>query len=215
MRVVVIDDDRFVCTSLKIILEAEEDIQVEATGTEGEEAVQLCRKLRPDIMLMDIQMPEMSGLEAGRQILQEFPDMKILFLTTFSDKEYIVEALSMGAKGYLIKQNTETVAPALRAVMSGQNVFGDEIVTKLPGLMSRKEDGDGNVPYTLKPRELEIISLVAEGLSNREISGRLYLSEGTVRNYLSTILEKLELRDRTQLAVFYYKKLKNSMSVNQ
>ena len=139
MRVVVIDDDRFVCTSLKIILEAEEDIQVEATGTEGEEAVQLCRKLRPDIMLMDIQMPEMSGLEAGRQILQEFPDMKILFLTTFSDKEYIVEALSMGAKGYLIKQNTETVAPALRAVMSGQNVFGDEIVTKLPGLMSRKE----------------------------------------------------------------------------
>ena len=134
MRVVVIDDDRFVCTSLKIILEAEGDIQVEATGTEGEEAVQLCRKLRPDIMLMDIQMPEMSGLEAGRQILQEFPDMKILFLTTFSDKEYIVEALSMGAKGYLIKQNTETVAPALRAVMSGQNVFGDEIVTKLPGL---------------------------------------------------------------------------------
>ena len=163
MRVVVIDDDRFVCTSLKIILEAEEDIQVEATGTEGEEAVQLCRKLRPDIMLMDIQMPEMSGLEAGRQILQEFPD----------------------------------------------------IVTKLPGLMSHKEDGGGNVPYTLKPRELEIISLVAEGLSNREISGRLYLSEGTVRNYLSTILEKLELRDRTQLAVFYYKKLKNGMSVNQ
>ena len=94
-------------------------------------------------------------------------------------------------------------------------MFGDEIVTKLPGLMSRKEDGDGNVPYTLKPRELEIISLVAEGLSNREISGRLYLSEGTVRNYLSTILEKLELRDRTQLAVFYYKKLKNGMSVNQ
>ena len=158
---------------------------------------------------------EGSGVEAGRQILQEFPDMKILFLTTFSDKEYIVEALSMGAKGYLIKQNTETVAPALRAVMSGQNVFGDEIVTKLPGLMSRKEDGGGNVPYTLKPRELEIISLVAEGLSNREISGRLYLSEGTVRNYLSTILEKLELRDRTQLAVFYYKKLKNGMSVNQ
>ena len=205
MRVVVIDDDRFVCTSLKIILEAEGDIQVEATGTEGEEAVQLCRKLRPDIMLMYLQMPEMSGLEAGRQILREFPDMKILFLTTFSDKEYIVEALSMGAKGYLIKQNTETVALALRAVMSGQNVFGDEIVTKLPGLMSHKEDGGGNVPYTLKPRELEIISLVAEGLSNREISGRLYLSEGTVRNYLSTILEKLELRDRTQLAVFYYK----------
>ena len=94
-------------------------------------------------------------------------------------------------------------------------MFGDEIVTKLPGLMSHNEDGGRNVPYTLKPRELEIISLVAEGLSNREISGRLYLSEGTVRNYLSTILEKLELRDRTQLAVFYYKKLKNGMSVNQ
>lgn len=215
MRVVIIDDDRFVCMSLKIILEAEEDIQVEATGTEGEEAVLLCRKLRPDLMLMDIQMPKMSGLEAGRQILQEFPDMKILFLTTFSDQEYIVEALAMGAKGYLIKQNTEAVAPALRAVMSGQNVFGDEIVTKLPGLMNRRDEEEDGVPFDLKPRELEIISLVAEGLSNREIAGRLYLSEGTVRNYLSIILEKLELRDRTQLAVFYYKKLKNGVAVKQ
>ncbi|HIS26263.1 MAG TPA: response regulator transcription factor [Candidatus Pullilachnospira intestinigallinarum] len=215
MRVVIIDDDRFVCMSLKIILEAEEDIQVEATGTEGEEAVQLCRKLRPDLMLMDIQMPKMSGLIAGRQILQEFPDMKILFLTTFSDQEYIVEALAMGAKGYLIKQNTEAVAPALRAVMSGQNVFGDEIVTKLPGLMNRRDEEEDGVPFDLKPRELEIISLVAEGLSNREIAGRLYLSEGTVRNYLSIILEKLELRDRTQLAVFYYKKLKNGVAVKQ
>ena len=215
MRVVIIDDDRFVCMSLKIILEAEEDIQVEATGTEGEEAVQLCRKLRPDLMLMDIQMRKMSGLIAGRQILQEFPDMKILFLTTFSDQEYIVEALAMGAKGYLIKQNTEAVAPALRAVMSGQNVFGDEIVTKLPGLMNRRDEEEDGVPFDLKPRELEIISLVAEGLSNREIAGRLYLSEGTVRNYLSIILEKLELRDRTQLAVFYYKKLKNGVAVKQ
>lgn len=206
MRVIVIDDDRFVCMSLKTILEADGEIRVAATGTSGQEAVRLCRELMPDILLMDIQMPQMSGLEAGRQILQQFPEMKILYLTTFSDDEYIVEALRMGAKGYLIKQNTEAVVPALRAVMSGQNVFGDEIVTRLPGLLNRKRESGGR-EYDLKPRELEVISLVAEGLSNREIAGKLFLSEGTVRNYLSTVLEKLNLRDRTQLAIFYYKKL--------
>ena len=126
-----------------------------------------------------------------------------MYLTTFADNEYIVKALRIGAKGYLLKQNFESIIPAIKAVSSGQNVFGDEIVSKLPNMSwSSKPSLSG---YNLTDRELDIISNVAEGLSNKEIANLLFLSEGTVRNYISTILEKLNLRDRTQLAIFYYK----------
>lgn len=202
MRIIIIDDDKFVCLSLKTILQAEKDIEVVAVGTSGEEAISLYDKERPDIMLMDIQMAGMSGLEAGEQILSKHPEAKILYLTTFSDNEYIIKALRIGAKGYIIKQNVETIPPALKAVMSGQSVFGSEIVTKLPELMSGSKEFDW-ADYDINDREKNVIELVAKGLNNKEISEQLYLSEGTVRNYISTILEKLELRDRTQLAVFY------------
>lgn len=204
MQVVIIDDDRFVCMSLKTILQASPDIQVCGTGTDGLEAVKLYRSLKPDILLMDIQMGEFSGLDAGEMILEEFPDARILFLTTFSDNEYIVRALRLGAKGYLIKQNIENIIPSLKAVMSGQSVFGSEIVTKLPRLMMDSSKPDLG-KFGLLERELEVIRLVAKGMNNKEIAQVLCLSEGTVRNYLSMILEKLNLRDRTQLAVFYYK----------
>lgn len=202
MRIVIIDDDKFVCLSLKTILQAEKDIEVVAVGTSGEEAISLYDKERPDIMLMDIQMAGMSGLEAGEQILSKHPRAKLLYLTTFSDNEYIIKALRIGAKGYIIKQNVETIPPALKAVMSGQSVFGSEIVTKLPELMSSSKEFDW-ADYDINEREKNVIQLVAKGLNNKEISEQLFLSEGTVRNYISTILEKLELRDRTQLAVFY------------
>ena len=126
-----------------------------------------------------------------------------MFLTTFSDDEYIIKALKLGAKGYLIKQNFESILPALHAVESGQSVFGSEIVTKLPELMQSGDKFDF-AARGVSPRELDIISLVAKGLSNKEIAEALFLSEGTVRNYLSAVLDKLELRDRTQLAVFYF-----------
>ncbi len=202
MRIVIIDDDKFVCLSLKTILQAEKDIEVVAVGTSGEEAISLYEMEHPDIMLMDIQMAGMSGLDAGEQILGKHPDARILYLTTFSDNEYIIKALRIGAKGYIIKQNVETIPPALKAVMSGQSVFGSEIVTKLPQLMSGSKEFDW-ADYDINEREKNVIELVAKGLNNKEISEQLYLSEGTVRNYISTILEKLELRDRTQLAVFY------------
>lgn len=203
MKIIIIDDDKFVCTSLKTILHADPEIEVVATGTSGEEAIALCKASVPDILLMDIQMGGISGLDAGETILKAHPGAKILYLTTFSDNEYIIKALRIGAKGYLIKQNIETIAPALKAVMSGQSVFGSEIVTKLPSLMDGKKVFDWRNLH-INEREQEVIELVAKGLSNREIADTLYLSEGTVRNYLSTILDKLELRDRTQLAVFYY-----------
>jgi len=150
---------------------------------------------------MDIRMKELSGLDASAEILKEFPDAKILLLTTFSDDEYIVRALKLGAKGYLLKQDYESLIPALHAVHSGQTVFGNEIISKIPELLQtgpafHLED------YDISERELEIIRLIADGLSNKEIASRLFLSEGTVRNYLSSILDKLDLRDRTQVAVF-------------
>ena len=207
MRIVIIDDDSFICTSLKTILQADPEIDVAATGTSGEEAVRLYESMQPDIMLMDIRMDGMSGLEAGERILQKRPDAKILFLTTFSDNEYIIKALSIGAKGYIIKQNAESIAPALKAVLSGQNVFGSEIAAKLPAFISSQSRPD-LAAFGIGEREMDIIEQVAKGLNNKEIAYALFLSEGTVRNYLSVILEKLGLRDRTQLAVFYHQNRK-------
>ncbi len=204
MRVVVIDDDKLVCISLKTILEADEDITVVGIGYDGNEAIELYNKHKPDIMLMDIRMSNMSGLEAGEVILEGDKEAKILFLTTFSDDEYIIKALNMGAKGYIIKQNFESIVPSLKAVYAGHSVFGKDIVTKIPTLINSSNKVDFS-EFGITERELDIIILVAEGLSNKEIASRLYLSEGTVRNSLTNILEKLMLRDRTQLAVFYYK----------
>ncbi len=204
MRVVVVDDDKLVCVALKTILEAEKDISVVGTGHNGKEAIELYNNLKPDILLIDIRMETMTGLEAAESILTKDKQGKILFLTTFSDNEYIVKALRIGAKGYIIKQNFESIVPSLRAVLMGQSVFGDDIISKIPSLISTNNKTDFSASG-ITEKELDIITLVAEGLSNKEIATRLYLSEGTVRNNISIILEKLSLRDRTQLAVFYYK----------
>ena len=202
MRVVIADDDGFICASLKTILQADPEIEVAASGSDGAEAIRLYESIRPDILLMDIRMDGLGGLEAGECVLRAHPDAKVVFLTTFSDDEYIVKALRMGAKGYLIKQNAEAIAPALKSVMSGQSVFGGEIVAKMPLFIG---GGKPDLPaFGVGGREIEIIEHVAKGLNNKEIADALFLSEGTVRNYISGILEKLRLRDRTQLAVFYY-----------
>ena len=204
MKIVIVDDDQLVASSLEIILGAEPEIEIAATGYSGQEAIELYQKHQPDILLMDIRMEGMTGLEAAEKILEREPEALILFLTTFSDDEYIVKALKMGAQGYLLKQDFASIAPALKAVKSGQSVFGGQIVSKLPNLLSKKRAPDYE-SLGLSEREWEVTALVAEGLSNREIAEKLYLSEGTVRNYISTVLEKLQLRDRTQLAVFYLK----------
>lgn len=204
MRVVIVDDDKLVAISLQTILGSDAAVEVVATGNSGEEAIRLYREYKPDILLMDIRMSGMTGLEAGEQLLAEFTQASILYLTTFMDDEYIVEALRIGAKGYILKQDFEGIIPALKAVYGGQNVFGQDIAEKLPKLMNpgKKFDYDG---YDITDKEQEIIEEVAGGYNNKEIAARLYLSEGTVRNYISGILEKLSLRDRTQLAIFYYK----------
>lgn len=209
MKIVIVDDDNIVAMSLKTIIEATGNISVAALGNSGSEAVALYEQYKPDVLLMDIRMDGMTGLEAGEIILRNDSDAKILYLTTFSDDEYIVKALKTGAKGYILKQDFQGIAPALETIMNGQSVFGDSIISRLPELMRKSNTAEFDLSrYDISRKESDIIELVADGLSNKEIASELYLSEGTVRNYLSTILEKLGLRDRTQLAVFYYNNLK-------
>ncbi len=210
MKICIVDDDRLVSLSLKTILEADGDIEILGMGTDGADAVRLYETDRPDVLLMDIRMKQMSGLDAAKKILEQDPQAKILLLTTFSDDEYIVKALHIGVKGYILKQDFESIAPALKAVYNGQTVFGDvittKLVTKLPEPGESAEAADPT-HYPITEKERRIIERVADGLNNKEIAGELFLSEGTVRNYLSQILEKLGLRDRTQLAIFYYREM--------
>lgn len=207
MRIVVVDDDQIVAISLKTILESDKEIEVVACGNDGEDAIELYDRERPDILLMDIQMKRTSGLSAAEQIMEKYPEARILLLTTFSDDEYIIKALDIGVKGYILKQDFDGILPAVKAVYGGQSVFGGEIVSKIPVLSSSNKTEFDFEAYDISPKEQEIMAQVALGKSNREIAECLFLSEGTVRNYISSVLEKLSLRDRTQLAVFYLNKV--------
>ena len=142
MRIVVVDDDPIVSLSIKTILETEEDITVLAIGKNGKEAISLYRKHKPDLLLMDIRMETMTGLEAAKEIRKEFQMANILFLTTFSDDDYIIQALHIGAKGYILKQDFESIVPAIKAVQMGQNVFGGEVCKKLPTMFDKKSGFD-------------------------------------------------------------------------
>ncbi|MDO5294614.1 MAG: response regulator transcription factor [bacterium] len=202
MNVLIVDDDHIVSLSLKTILEAKEGIHVVGVGNNGKDAIKMYELFKPDVLLMDIRMDDMTGLEAATKILKTNKSAKILFLTTFSDDEYIIQALTIGAKGYILKQDFDSIVPAIQAVEKGQSVFGGEIVSKLPSILNTSS-GFNYKSANISDKELEIIALVADGLNNKEISEKVFLSEGTIRNYLSNILDKLKVRDRTQLAIFY------------
>lgn len=206
IKLVIIDDDSLVCQALKTILESSGKVEVAAIGHDGSQALELFETHKPDILLMDIRMANVTGIQAGRGLLEKHPDAKLLYLTTFADNEYIVDALKIGAKGYLLKQDFESILPAIEAVSIGQRVFGDEIISKLPEMMSPASKPDFS-SFGLTEKEIEILIKVADGLSNKEIASETFLGEGTIRNYISIILEKLHLRDRTQLAIFYYKNI--------
>lgn len=212
MRIAIVDDDPIVCQSLETILTATGTAEVLWTANDGDAAVRRYFETpasRPDVLLIDIQMPGTSGLDAAREILATDPAARILFLTTFSDQSYIAQAMGLGAKGYLIKQDVAAVEPALQAVMAGQVVLGAEVLGKLtertPDPADSDDSGDtaDSIEGLLGEREREITALVAEGLDNRDIAARLFLSEGTVRNRISAILDKLGLTNRTQLAILW------------
>ena len=214
MKVLIVDDDALVAQSLSTILSVEDDVEVVGLGRSGPEAIEKYRELKPDILLMDIQMPGGDGLSAAERILAGDVAARIVFLTTFSDDEYIVRALRMGSRGYLIKQDIAQIAPALRSVMAGVCVLEGEVLERSATmrLSARPEPGGpqnkplrGTVFAALTDREYEVVEAVAEGLDNAEVAARLFMSEGTVRNHISSILAKLGLRNRTQVAVMYYR----------
>ena len=206
MNLMIVDDDPLVTQSLKIILEVDPEIKVTKICVSGREAIEAYSEVKPDVVLSDIRMEDTDGLTATEEILKIDPEAKIILLTTFLDDEYINRALKVGAHGYVLKQDCASLGDAVKAVYGGQTVFGGKIVERLPNLMNRSE-GFKWEDYDITPKERELVELVAEGLSNKEIAAKMYLGEGTVRNLMSSVLSKLDLRDRTQLACFYYQRI--------
>jgi len=203
LKVLIVDDDALIREGLKILLEIESDFQVVGTAGNGQEALEMCRKKKPDLVLMDIRMPVMDGVLGTKLIKSHFKDIKVVVLTTFMDDEYIKEALKSGAEGYILKnQPADSIIESLRAVGKGNIVLEREVANALSAML---REGKKVAPECLdiSQRELGILKLVGEGLSNREIAESLNLSEGTTRNYVTGLLDKLGFRDRTQLAIFY------------
>jgi DNA-binding NarL/FixJ family response regulator len=209
IRVLLVEDQEIVRRGLKTLLETKSDLQVIGEAGNGQLAVQQVELLQaastpPDIILMDIRMPVMDGVEATRLICQQFPGTKILVLTTFNDAKYVAEAIQFGAKGYLLKDTpTDELAEAIRSIHRGYTQFGpgilEKMVTKVPPKPQLEEPPPGLLELTA--REREVLQMIVAGASNREIAQSLFLSEGTVRNHISHILGRLNVRDRTQAAL--------------
>ncbi|HBI56300.1 MAG TPA: DNA-binding response regulator [Firmicutes bacterium] len=205
MRVIVVDDDALIRDSLTMLLELEADFEVIGVGDNGQEAFALCQKEQPDLVLMDIRMPVMDGVLGTKLIKEDFPAIKVVILTTFKDDEYIREALKNGAEGYILKsQPADSIVDSLRAVGKGSIVLERAVASSLSAML-KEDKKKAKTDLQLTDREMEILELVGQGQTNREIAEILFLSEGTVRNYVTALLEKLNLRDRTQLAIFYLK----------
>lgn len=206
VKILIADDDELIRESLKIILNMDENFSVVATASNGLEAVKACLKTDIDVALLDVRMPVMNGVEALKKIVSKC-STKTLILTTFDEDEYIKDALKHGAMGYLLKNNSpEKIKNAIYTVVNGNIVLQDTIINKI---ISHDKENQVNFTKNNKftEREKEIIKLISEGLSNKEIALNLYISEGTVKNYISSILDKTCLNHRTQIAIYYLKGL--------
>jgi DNA-binding NarL/FixJ family response regulator len=205
LKILIVDDDALIRDSLKILLGLEEDIEIVGTACNGHEAFDEVREKAPDIVLMDIRMPIMDGVVGTKLIKESFKEVKVVILTTFKDDEYIKEAIKNGAEGYILKnQSSDSIIEGLRAVYKGNTVFERDVANIITSMLDSKTK---KLPedFGLTEREAIILAFLAEGLSNKEIAEKLFLGDGTVRNYITSLLEKLQLRDRTQLAIFHLK----------
>ena len=203
MRVIVCDDQATVRDGLVMLLKLEPDIDIIGTAEDGAEAVQMVADKGPDLILMDLKMPIMNGVEATRQIMMKYPQVKVLVLTTYADDEWVFDAIQAGASGYLLKDTPrEELIRAVRGTAAGKTYIDPSIAKKvLDQVSSRQTQPATLVTSKLTEREVEVLRLIAKGLSNADIADRLFLSDGTVRNHVSAILAKLGVNDRTQAAV--------------
>jgi len=206
IRLLIVDDQRLMREGLRTLLELEPDIQVVGEAGDGQDALQLYASLQPDVVLMDIRMPVMDGVEATRQLLQGFPQSRVIILTTFDDDAYVFDGLRAGALGYLLKDvSGDELAEAIRQVAGGGALIEPSVARKVLAEFARLPQPVGqagsDLPHALSERETEILKLLAQGASNRQIASQLFLAEGTVKNYISNILDKLGVEDRTQAAL--------------
>ncbi|GIE91433.1 response regulator [Actinoplanes regularis] len=208
IRVLVVDDQRMLRESFAVLLNAQPDLEVVAEAANGEEAVRQARDLRPDVVLMDVRMPVLDGLEATRRILAHAPGTKVLVLTTFDDDEYVHEAIRAGANGFLLKDSSaHQLADAIRTTVTGGAVLAPSVTKRLMEDFSQRSAPPGAPSgrlAALTNQEIKVLGLVARGLSNAEIAVHLTVAEQTVKTHVSRILMKLNLRDRTQAAVLAY-----------
>lgn len=213
IKILIADDQQLIRESLKIILSTDQDFDVLDLVENGKKVLESIEKEKPDIVLMDVRMPEMDGVECTKIIKEKYPDVKVIILTTFDDDEYIFHAIKNGASGYLLKGcSFEELSKAIHEVLMGGAMFNPSVASKITHFFSKMANSEEIIPID-KNRDIEfsenewkIIEQVSKGYSNKEIALSLQFSEGTIRNYLSVILEKLSLRDRTQLAIWYLKK---------
>lgn len=204
IKVIIADDIQILRMGLEVTLAGDDEIKVVGQASNGKEAFEMCVKNSPDVVLMDMRMPQYDGEYGTRQIKAHFPEIKVLVLTTFDDIETVQKAVSCGADGYILKEmEHEKIICAIKTVHSGINVFGASVFSSIRQTMTPSQPSAAS--FELTERERELMTLICDGCDNKEIAGRLFLAEGTVRNNISRLLEKLELKDRTQLAVFAVK----------
>ncbi len=204
IKVMIVDDQPIIRDGLKMILDMYEDIEVVGVATNGSDAISICKEKEIDVILMDIRMPDMDGVEATKRIKAKHEKIKIIILTTFDDDEYIFEALKQGASSYLLKDmNSDEIVSAIRVVKQGGSVMPPKVTAKVVNKFAKISSSTEQSAYEhLTEREMEIIKHIAAGMSNKEIAKALYLSQGTVKNHITNILSKLNMRDRTQVALY-------------
>ena len=211
VKIMIADDQQLIRESLKIILDSDPDFEVVKVVGSGQEVLDSLKTESVDIILMDVRMPNMSGVDCTRIVKKEYPNIKVIILTTFDDDEYIYDALKYGASGYLLKGcSLEELSVAIHNVLSGGACFNPNVAGKVVQFFSQMANSHSEVSfdgeekeYDFSDTEQKIIAQIGHGYSNKEIAQKLGFSEGTIRNYLSVILDKLDLRDRTQLAIWY------------
>lgn len=203
MKILLCDDQAVIRDGLEMLLNLEKDFQVVASAQDGAEAIEFAEKYKPDLILMDLKMPMVNGIEATREIHKKFENIKILVLTTYDDDEWIFDAIRAGASGYLLKDTPrQKIIEAIRGTMEGKSFIDPAVAGKIMNQISNNQTQPTSIlKNKLTERELEVLRLLAKGMPNNEIAANLHLSEGTVRNHISAILEKLNVSDRTQAAV--------------